>query len=995
MRIIGHVVCQNRLRIFLLTSIGFWLSCQVEVQEQVSSDFELHPDFRMTLIASEPQVLDPIDFVFDAMGEAYVLEMPGYPLSDEESRLIKLKDSDEDGVYDQRIVFATNLHQATSILPYQQGFLVAAPPELLFIRDTNADDRADLRQVLMKGFSVGNLQHNYNGLSYGIDNWIYGANGGNNGEPYWAQTPEEKFPLRRGDFRFKPQLQLFERIGRSSGGHVITFDDWGRVYMTHNVKHISTMEIYDRYRGDVTLIPTDNQHLISDHEENGLARIYSIGEQETRVNHPEQSGYFSGGCGITYYGGGAFPSEFKGNVFVADVVVNAIHRDVIAPDGSSVVASRGRPDLEFLASRDRHFRPVNMTVGPDGCLYIVDMHRDVIEHPEWIPDELEVDMDLAAGKDQGRIYKISARASKEIDWQPPATMDDESLVAALSAGNQWMRLNAQRLLIERNALPTPTDPQSFIASQPNPVGRVHALWTLEGLDKLSPDIIVTALADEVSHVKIQALKLAENFTHHEEITSAMMDLAHDADPEVRRQLALSLSTMSDHQLEHLSLTKLLMKILADQPSDIWIQQAVMLAARTRPLDLVRQLDMQHSLRSDDMMGNLYTMLAVRIAEEVKFMPDLMSYLNERDIESRHLIDILQGLERGVQQTSKPDDLKSIGPSLALAIDALESRSNSLTILARLWSIRSKLGLGPSPRFAQGINQAILQAGDESISTSERMANLSLLPFAAIDAKKDLLYRLLGSDQPRTLQEAAIDQLSSLEYGTLGEDLIQMWPNLGPSVRRSASNILLYKEAFHPQLLDALESGELKLAEFNFDLERRRRLLKSDDLEIRERAKSLFSDAGVVQRGDAIERMQPALTLEGDKDRGSQIFLIQCSQCHKYSEDGVDVGPDLTEISRKSKETLLHDILDPNAAADVQYIAHIVTTEQGVISGIISDERDDQLTMMTVGGSEKMLRRDQIKEIRSTGLSFMPEGLEATISTQEMADLLAFLQQNVL
>ena len=140
---------------------------------------------------------------------------------------------------------------------------------------------------------------------------------------------------------------------------------------------------------------------IASYSENGLSRVFPIGEQAPRPNHPEQAGFFSAACGITAYTGGAFPDAFSDNVFVADAVLNLIHRMTIHPDGTGLEARRGRERVEFLASRDRPFRPANMSIGPDGALYVVDMHRDHIAHPEWIPDAPEAEMDLKAGLAKG------------------------------------------------------------------------------------------------------------------------------------------------------------------------------------------------------------------------------------------------------------------------------------------------------------------------------------------------------------------------------------------------------------------------------------------------------------------------------------------------------------------------------------------------------------------------------------------------------------------
>ena len=222
-----------------------------------------------------------------------------------------------------------------------------------------------------------------------LDNWIYIANGGNSGKPYWWNDPKSAMDLRGDDIRIDIDNRRIERIGESSGGFELGIDEFGRVFETHNLEHISQLVFPSRYIQESHLPVKHSLTNISDHEENGLARIYPIGEQESRVNHPEQSGYFSGACGITYYGGGAFGPSYDHTLWVADVVLNLIHVDKLSPSGSAFQASRTMEKRDFLASTDRAFRPVNLSVGPDGSMYVVDMYREVIEHPEWIPDEIE------------------------------------------------------------------------------------------------------------------------------------------------------------------------------------------------------------------------------------------------------------------------------------------------------------------------------------------------------------------------------------------------------------------------------------------------------------------------------------------------------------------------------------------------------------------------------------------------------------------------------
>ncbi|MDH3712088.1 MAG: c-type cytochrome, partial [Cyclobacteriaceae bacterium] len=248
-------------------------------------------------------------------------------------------------------------------------------------------------------------------------------------------------------------------------------------------------------------------------------------------------------------------------------------------------------------------------------------------------------------------------------------------------------------------------------------------------------------------------------------------------------------------------------------------------------------------------------------------------------------------------------------------------------------------------------------------------------------------------EPEALQLAAMSQLRTAKMPGVATNLISLWPTLGPKARAIASDILLYDSHNHDQLLTAMENGKIQLGEMNLHLERRRELLFSEKASIRQRAEALFSDAGVVKREEAIAQMQPALSLKGNAITGQDTFESLCASCHRLESQGKEVGPDLTDVFNKSSISLMHDILDPNAAVDTKYINHIVRSEDGnTYTGIVARETDREVIIKMIGGLEKTIPRNQIKEFSGTGRSMMPEGLEASMDHQQMADLLTYLQQ---
>lgn len=964
--------------IWLLPVVAVLWGC--EKKRNAPDGFQLEPGFTLQLVASEPLIRDPVDLEFNDEGEAYVLEMPGYPLEDKQSRILVIRDTDADGVYDESIVFAENLQMASSILPWRDGVLVAAPPYLLHARDINNDRMADAVDTLMGGFSTGNLQHNFNGLTYGLDNWIYAANGGNSGKPYWWNYGEKPLDLRGEDFRFDLETRRLERVGESSGGFGVAMDEAGHQFGTHNLTHVSQIVFSDRYWSDVVLPITNTLHNISDHEEHGLSRIYPIGEQETRVNHPEQSGYFSGSCGITYYNGGAMGPEYDQSLWVADVVLNLLHVDKLTPSGAAMSAGRITPKREVLASMNRSFRPVNMTVGPDGALYVIDMYRQVIEHPEWIPDDIEKTLDLEAGKDKGRIYRLVRDGFPAPAFDFRKLSDLQGLLESLRHPNGWVRLQAQRKLIGAPFSSELAAGLMSAAEGAHSLARIHAMRAMEGRKILTASVLLKALTDTSAIVNEQALLMSESQLTDPQVLRACAALLANKQSRVRLQALLSASTIdaATWNTSRLWMDSLFIKGL-DFDGDQWLTAAAAIYCKRDPVGYflkVKQLGGDHT--------ELLSALARNASGQADGLATVLHHL--AGVDKGKVLKVLQAL----RQAPLP---RTTSPAVVQSIVELESGAD-LPSLSAITGLRVSLGLPVSEAFKKASRDALRATVDTQRSAEDRMAQLRLLEQADLRDKADVLFVCLDQQQPVQLQEAALRQLAAYDDVTIGRRLVEKWKSLGPQTRRLAGDLLLYKEVHQDALLTGLENGTINIGEMNFDLERRRTLLWwTSDESIRKRAAKLFSDAGVVTRQTAIDQMRTALTLTGDGRNGKKVFANICSNCHQYGDLGKRVGPVLTEINRKSKETLMQDILDPNAAVNTEFISHRLETTGGQIHvGIIASETDGQVTLRKMGGEEVTVPRDEIRSLTSLGTSLMMEGLEGSMTPQELADLLAFLQQ---
>ncbi|MGH9429796.1 MAG: PVC-type heme-binding CxxCH protein, partial [Terriglobia bacterium] len=516
--------------------------------------FRIEPGFRMELFVSEPEVSDPVAMEFDEDGRIYVVEMHGYPLDTGPSGRVKLlRDTDGDGRPDLTTVFAEGLVMPTGVMRWKNGVLVTAAPDILYFEDNNGDGKADIKKVVLTGFPFSNPQHTVNGPVYGLDNWIYLAfEGPSRGIlfPQFSDPGEAlRFPDRpdvepvdvaRRAVRFRPDSFAVEpRSGETQFGHA--FDAWGHYFTLNNSNHARHEVIAARYlkRNPDLLVPTAMQN-ISDHGSN--ARVYPI-NRNLRVEMLTEFGEFTSACGMTQYWGGAFPPQFNGVSFVNEPVHNLVHRDVLGDSGSTFVASRARDGVEFLASTDPWFRPVNLTVGPDGALYLLDYYREVIEHPEWTSTSVQTSQNLYHGSDRGRIYRIVPDSSP----LPPARnlrlsqASDEELVRYLESSNVWWRRTAQRLLVDRKSAASVVRLKNLFRQSPSALGRLHALWTLEGLNQLEPALIQSALSDSEAGVRENAIRLAEPHLKEEPALSvALLKLEKDASPKVRFQLLCTL-----------------------------------------------------------------------------------------------------------------------------------------------------------------------------------------------------------------------------------------------------------------------------------------------------------------------------------------------------------------------------------------------------------------------------------------------------------------------
>ncbi len=504
------------------------------------------PGFMVELVASEPLIKSPSVFDWDAQGRLWVVEMPDYPLGmdgkGKPGGMVKiLTDTDGDGRYDEAKIFLEDLSFPTGIMPWRKGVLIASSPSIIFAADTDGDGRADERRVIFTGFKEGNQQHRVNGFEWGLDGWIYGANGDSGGRINGVS-------ISGRDFRFRPDSGEFEPESGATQ-YRRTRDDWGNWFGNFNSAWLWHYTMADScLRRNPRLAVKTTKKLLANYPDS--TRVFAVSDLQIRFNTPRSAGHLTSGCGSALNRDELFGHSFATSVFICEPVHNVVHREVLAPDGATFTSKRAddEQDREFLASTDPWFRPVLARTGPDGALYIADFYRFVLEHPEWIAPETLSRLDLRAGEDKGRIYRVFPVGAKLRAVPNLAKLDSAALVAAIDSPNGWQRDTVQRLLYERNAKDASPALRQVAMNAQNPKVRVQALAALDTLQNLDPGIIRDALRDRDAHVRVQALRVSESLAAApDEVLPAMLACVKDADFIVRHQLALSLGAFRNER----------------------------------------------------------------------------------------------------------------------------------------------------------------------------------------------------------------------------------------------------------------------------------------------------------------------------------------------------------------------------------------------------------------------------------------------------------------
>jgi putative heme-binding domain-containing protein len=697
------------------------------------------------------------------------------------------------------------------------------------------------------------------------------------------------------------------------------------------------------------------------------------------------SGYFTGATGITIYRGDALGPEFIGNAFVGDAGGNLVHRKLILPDGIGVKGVRPNDEakVEFLASTDNWFRPVQMANAPDGCLYICDMYREVIEHPWSLPDSIKKHLDLNSGNDRGRIYRV---APEEFEQRPQPRLSRAStteLVKLLDHPNGWHRDTAARLIYERQDRVAIPPLSEFATSTGTPNATIHTLHALAGLHALKEDELINVISRGHAAVLEHALKLADPFPDApsdklwKAIRQAIERSESDSDAG-DLQMAVTLGA-----LEHSGRLETLWRFLErrtppyrtptaqlrQNDAVTWLQAAVLSALKedsSRFFDLVSN---SPAPGQDPSRAALLGRIAMLIGEQnnpdeivavVKFAADAAFHRISADVfEEDPLLasKVIIGLDEGLRRKGK-------SLPTAAAVPVLKQFYQSIRPIAtgRRWT-------HPEPILLEAVKAYGTATYDE--------------------IRTDLKDVLTNAANSASMKKAAVAAMAKSADSKVGSDLLATWAFLTPGVRAEVVAALIQRPERIRYLLAALEKGLVNTGDLS--VAQQAQLRSHHDAAIRGQAAKVLGRAPTASRQSVVDAFQAAPTLTGAPANGRKIYQARCATCHKLGAEGHALGPDLATVKNAGREKLLSNILDPNREVNPIYRGYTVETRDGEsLTGLIVDESAATVTLRMAGGSETVIPRAGIASMESQGRSLMPEGLEEGLSAQDMADLLEFI-----
>ncbi|RYD38275.1 MAG: c-type cytochrome [Verrucomicrobiaceae bacterium] len=977
--------------------------------EDTLKNLEIHPDFTMTLVAAEPLITKPMNFDWDPAGRLWVAETPEYPNGRRGMRpdyrgkewkdrggidfepgvqnrpghdkVSILTDTDGDGVMDKKDVFFEGLDLVTGLVFHKDGVIVTQAPDILWLRDTDGDGKADKTEKLYTNLGTGDTHAVINNPRRGWDGWIYATHGYSSSPDVTSGDGGKHFGnIGSGVVRFKPDGSAIEQYSSKGGntwGLQITADNrvmWTQPTSGTILEHVVIPE-YALARGKVSNTPSFNVVI-------GSPKTWpAMTADQLPYVQIDFVGSFTATAGTVIYDGGSWPAEYNGDYFTTEPTINIIHHERLTPKGSSYTGHKlpGREETEFVRSRDMWWRPIEVRVAPDGSMYVGDFYNQAVIHNDTRgPDHNKVNAAVRPDRDHyfGRIWKLNQKDAKKIEVPDLSRADVPVLAKALNHANRSVRMTASRLLTESGKGAAEVE---AVLAQGNPETKIAALWTLQGLGALKPELLTASLSDADASVRRNAAQISETASASAELEQKTAKLISDENGGVRvaALIALGGKPVSDETAK---------LIVAEWPKfedDFQRSAAVGAAVRNPAAAIAAALDSANPAS----LAQLVTQLADSIGDK-----------NNADAAVR-LVTLLAG------KTSGSDDLKrgaldaltkslkavpAMTPELKNALSTLLQGGASASALPL--AVKWDAGRGEFTEMVGGVTKRLeAELADSKASDSTRLAAArSLLGLRETNpGGLTAVLKVLGSDASPDLQRQLLSALSGTSDVSVGTAIAAAYPKLPEAVQPAAFDALLKRADWSLALIKAMRAKEVDPAAFG--PANAFRLRKHPNLDVARQANEVLDELNPMAKAknEIIAKLAPEIEKPGNVETGKLIFNATCAVCHKFGDTGAEIGPALTGMGSHAPSELLTAIVDPNREVDPSFLSWNIETKDGQFyAGVIARENPSAISMKSLAGQQEIKTAD-IKSRVNTGLSLMPEGFDG-LGPEVLRDIIAYM-----
>ncbi|HEY1600790.1 MAG TPA: PVC-type heme-binding CxxCH protein [Pirellulales bacterium] len=929
--------------------------------------------FRVTLFAGEPDVEQPIAQAIDDRGRLWVAEAYSYPIrvprDQAHDRLLIFEDTDGDGHFDTRKVFADNLNLVSGFEIGFGGVWVGAAPEFLFIPDADGDDHPDgPPQVLLDGWGYEDTHETLNTFTWGPDGWLYGCHGvfthSQVGKP---GTPKDhRVRINAGIWRYHPTKHIFEVFAEgTSNPWGIDFNEQGQALLTAcvipHLYHVIQGGRYQRQAG-----AHFNPYTYDDIKTIALHRHWIGNTPHSGNNRSDAAGGGHAHAGAMIYLGGAWPEKYRGQLFMNNIHGARLNVDQLAPQGSGYSGDRA-PD--FLFANDSWSQIINLQSGPDGQMYMIDWYdRNQCHHGN------------VEGHDRsnGRVFKVSYGNAphQAVDIRK---LDDRALVAAQLNRNDWHVRHARRVIQERG-LKDPAARKSLVDmafTQVDATRRLRALWALHAGQLLDEDSIARGLANDDALVRGWTVQLAcENGLPPATVLSQFKQLAaQDPSPVVRLYLASAAGRLP------LAARWEIVAALARHAEDagdhnlplmVWYA-AEPLAGSDAPRALALALDgniplvasfMARRVASQGTPEAIATVIDQIIARDNKgAQAALVAGLSDA-LRGRRTVDMPTDWRKAMVRIKQTGDPATVAQAMSLAVTFGDP--------AAIESMRNVLSDAKAP-IAQRQNAltALLKVRDARLAPT--------------------LQTLVGDP---ALRSAALRGLANYEDNRTPAAIINVYPRFSLAEKRDALATLTSRADYAQALLDGVAHKQIAASDLSADLVRQLHNLK--DAKLSQKISDVWGTVRdtPADRAEDIAHYKQVLAKRGlpraDVSLGRAVFAKTCQQCHTLFGTGGKVGPELTGSNRANLDYVLSNVLDSSALVGKEYQTTIVTTTDGrVLTGIVRSDDNDSVTLVTANETI-VVPKGEIDERTLSPKSMMPDDLWKPLSDHEVRSVVSYL-----